>query len=183
MKGGIEENSVFCIGNEIVSCENVKYIENGIWEIASLTRGLYGTNLESDIFGKRVVVMDDSVLSYSFDSNIEKVWIMIRLEDESNMDEKIIEINLHSENKKGNVGEVRHFLRSNGDIYIMWNYSTIKEKNLFDSDVGNNAFVLQINNAREEIIYNEMSFLYTKDMQNDDKVTVDNININVQEVM
>jgi hypothetical protein len=146
-------------------------------------RGRFGTEIEQEIEGKRFVLLQNGVRQFSFSNNVNKMYFKA-VPHGSTLEETTSVEFIPEKNgiKNWSIQKIETITKENGDILISWKEQSVVRKSFFaSSQTYRKSFFIKINNVRFVNITGVNSFLYTKEMQEQDGFTGD-LNIVVEEV-
>jgi hypothetical protein len=161
------------IGNEICAFKNVVNLGNGLYQISHLLRGRFGTNIEKWTNGKRFVLISGFLHKFEFPFDVARLYFKFAYNGKSMFEVEPVEfIPQKFGIKFWNVKNIQKILKDNGDILFTWNEQIAVRNNFFGNSWTNlRVFRLKISTREEPIeVVGLNYFLYTKDMQNIDKV-------------
>ncbi len=178
----LEHKNLCIIGNELCSFQNVEALDSNTYRISTFLRGRFGTEIEQEIEGKRFV-LQNGIRQFSFSNNVNKMYFKA-VPHGSTLEETTPVEFIPEKNgiKNWNIQKIETLTKENGDILVSWKEQSVVRKSFFaSSQTYLKSFFIKINNVRFVNVTGVNSFLYTKEMQEQDGVTGD-LNITVEEI-
>jgi len=176
-RNNIGIQNLACIGNEIISFQNIHYISDKIIIISCFLRGMFQTKVSQNLLNSDFILLNENIVNIEIPiSSINKNFNIISVSHGQNfIDRSVFNFNITGKYIK-NMQEIENkslYKNINGDIILSWNANNdINNDNFWSSTSIQHLFYIEIYDQKlnlikyfDNILRNEFTLTYQKQIE------------------